>query len=194
MWFKKKVKARPEDKLKLPKDLWIKCDTCGEILYRKELEKNLWICPKCEFHFRINCRTYIDLLLDDAQFDEQDAQLEPADPLAFPEYKKKIKADQEKTSMKEAVVYGFAAIGGIPVVFTAMDFRFRGGSMGSVVGEKVARSIRAARAPIAWSACWSGTVSSKSSPTGYSSRVYSPEAPESLRIRVLSLLCSARSE
>ena len=145
MWFKKKVKARPEDKLKLPKDLWIKCDTCGEILYRKELEKNLWICPKCEFHFRINCRTYIDLLLDDAQFDEQDAQLEPADPLAFPEYKKKIRADQEKTSMKEAVVYGFAAIGGIPVVFTAMDFRFRGGSMGSVVGEKVARSIRAAR-------------------------------------------------
>ncbi|UCC11139.1 MAG: acetyl-CoA carboxylase carboxyltransferase subunit beta [candidate division WOR-3 bacterium] len=144
MWFKKKVKARPEEKLKLPTDLWVKCDTCGEILYRKELEKNLWICPKCEFHFRINCRTYIKLLLDDAQFDEQDAHLEPADPLLFPDYKKKIKSDQEKTNMKEAVVYGYAKIGGIPVVFTAMDFRFRGGSMGSVVGEKVARSIRAA--------------------------------------------------
>lgn len=145
MWFKKKVEAKPEEKLKLPRGLWVKCDTCGEILYRKELEKNLWICPKCNFHFRINCRNYISLLLDNAAFDEQDTNLEALDPLGFQDYKKKLKIDQEKTGLKEGVVYGFAAIGGVPVVFAAMDFRFRGGSMGSVIGEKIARAIRVAR-------------------------------------------------
>jgi len=145
MWFKKKVKAKPEDKLKLPDGLWVKCETCGEILYRKELDKNLWICPNCNFHFRINCHNYISLLLDNASLDEQDQNLEPCDPLGFPEYKKKLKTDQQKTDMKEAVIYGFGQIGGIPLVFAVMDFRFRGGSMGSVVGEKIARAIRAAR-------------------------------------------------
>lgn len=145
MWFKKKVEAKPEEKLKLPTGLWVKCDTCGEILYRKELEKNLWICTKCNFHFRINCRNYISLLLDDAALDEQDKDLEALDPLGFQDYKKKLRDDQEKTGLKEGVVYGFATIGGIGVVFAAMDFRFRGGSMGSVIGEKIARAIRAAR-------------------------------------------------
>ncbi len=145
MWFKKRVKAKPEEKLKLPDGLWVKCESCGEILYRKELEKHLWICPKCNFHFRINCRDYIALLLDDATFDEQDAHLEARDPLNFPGYKKKMKDSQAKTNMKEGVVYGFAHIDGIPVVFAAMDFRFMGGSMGSVIGEKIARAIRAAR-------------------------------------------------
>ncbi len=146
MWFRKKVKARPEEKLKLPDGLWVKCEPCGEILYRKELQKNLWICPRCNFHFRIGCRNYITLLLDDAHLDEKDKDLEAVDPLNFPEYKKKIKSAQKKTGMKDAVVYGLARIGGIPVVFTAMDFGFMGGSMGSVVGEKIARAIRLARA------------------------------------------------
>jgi acetyl-CoA carboxylase carboxyl transferase subunit beta len=145
MWFKKKVKATPEEKLKFPDGLWVKCESCGEILYRKELEKNLWICTKCNFHFRINCRNYISLLLDDAAFDEQDVELEAHDPLNFPDYKKKLKAAQQKTDMKAGVVYGFAKIDGIPVVFAAMDFRFMGGSMGSVIGEKIARAIRSAR-------------------------------------------------
>jgi acetyl-CoA carboxylase carboxyl transferase subunit beta len=144
MWFKKKVKAKPEEKLQLPKDLWVKCETCGEILYRKELEKNLWICPKCSFHFRINCRNYITLLLDNATLQEHDGKLEACDPLEFPEYKKKLKSAIEKTDMNEGVVYGQATINKIPVVFAAMDFRFMGGSMGSVVGEKIARAIRLA--------------------------------------------------
>jgi acetyl-CoA carboxylase carboxyl transferase subunit beta len=144
MWFKKKVKAKPEEKLKLPDGLWAKCETCGEILYRKELEKNLWICPKCLFHFRISCRDYVTLLLDDAKLDEMDTDLEPMDPLEFPGYKKKLKNSQQKMHMRDAVVYGPAKIGGIPVVFAAMDFGFMGGSMGSVVGEKVARAIRLA--------------------------------------------------
>ncbi len=85
------------------------------------------------------------MLLDDAKLDEQDAGLEPLDPLEFPEYKRKIKEAQQKTEMKEGSVHGFAKIGGISVVFAAMDFGFMGGSMGSVVGEKIARAIRAAR-------------------------------------------------
>ena len=145
MWFKKKVKAKPEEKLELPDGLWVKCETCGEILYRKELEKNLWICPKCNFHFRINHHNYISLLLDDAELKEKDKDLEPLDPLDFPEYKKKQKIAQEKTGMKEGAVYGLASIGEIPVVFAAMDFAFMGGSMGSVIGEKIARAIRTAR-------------------------------------------------
>jgi acetyl-CoA carboxylase carboxyl transferase subunit beta len=145
MWFKKKVKAKPEEKLKLPDGIWVKCETCGEILYRKELEKNLWICPKCNFHFRINNRKYISLLFDNANLKEKDENIEALDPLDFPEYKKKIKIAQEKTGMKEGVVYGLASIGSIEVVFAAMDFAFMGGSMGSVIGEKIARAIRLAR-------------------------------------------------
>jgi acetyl-CoA carboxylase carboxyl transferase subunit beta len=144
MWFKKNIKAKPEDKLQLPDGLWAKCEACGEILYRKELEKNLWICPKCQFHFRISCRDYILLLLDDAKLEEFDTDLEPLDPLDFPGYKKKMKEAQQKMNMKDAVVYGLTQIGGTPLVFTAMDFGFMGGSMGSVVGEKVARAIRLA--------------------------------------------------
>jgi acetyl-CoA carboxylase carboxyl transferase subunit beta len=144
MWFKKKIEAKPEEKLQLPDGLWDKCEACGEILYRKELEKNLWICPKCQFHFRVSCRDYITLLLDDAKLDELDAHLEPLDPLDFPGYKKKMKEAQQKKQMKDAVVYGTTRIGGTPIVFAAMDFGFMGGSMGSVVGEKVARAIRLA--------------------------------------------------
>jgi len=144
MWFKKKIEAKAEDKLQLPDGLWAKCEACGEILYRKELEKNLWICLKCQFHFRISCRDYINLLLDDAQFEEMDANLEPLDPLEFPNYKKKLKEAQQKMQLRDAVVYGLAKIGETPIVFTAMDFGFMGGSMGSVVGEKVARAIRRA--------------------------------------------------
>jgi len=95
-------------------------------------------------HFRISCRDYITLLLDNAHLDELDADLEPLDPLEFPGYKKKLKEAQQKTEMTDAVVYGLSSIDGVPLVFAAMDFGFMGGSMGSVVGEKVARAIRLA--------------------------------------------------
>jgi acetyl-CoA carboxylase carboxyl transferase subunit beta len=144
MWFKKKVQAKPGEKLVLPEGIWVKCDSCGEVLYRNELEKNLWICHKCNFHFRISCTDYISLLLDEGSFEEYDADMESADPLEFPEYKKKIKRDQQKTGLKDGVIYGQAKISGRLVVFAAMDFRFMGGSMGSVIGEKVARSVRLA--------------------------------------------------
>ncbi len=144
MWFKKKIQAKPDEKLVLPEGIWVKCESCGEILYRSELEKNLWICTKCNFHFRISSRSYISLLLDNGVLEEMDQDIEPADPLDFPEYKKKLKSAQQNSKMKEGLLYGSAMIGNIPVVFATMDFAFMGGSMGSVVGEKVARAIRLA--------------------------------------------------
>jgi len=145
MWFKKKIQAKPDEKLVLPEGIWIKCESCGEILYRSELEKNLWICPKCNFHFQITSHDYIALLLDDGLLEELDPDIEPADPLDFPEYKRKLKTAQQNSKLKEGLLYGNAKIGGIAVVFATMDFAFMGGSMGSVVGEKVARAIRFAR-------------------------------------------------
>uniref|UniRef100_A0A7C6AGI4 Acetyl-coenzyme A carboxylase carboxyl transferase subunit beta n=1 Tax=candidate division WOR-3 bacterium TaxID=2052148 RepID=A0A7C6AGI4_UNCW3 len=145
MWFKKKIQAKPEEKLELPEGLWVKCESCGEILYKSELEKRIWICPKCNFHFRIGSYDYIALLLDEGMIEELDANIEPLDPLDFPDYKKKLKSAQQNTKLKDGLVYGRAKIGGIPVVFATMDFAFMGGSMGSVVGEKVARAIRLAR-------------------------------------------------
>ncbi|MEO0094859.1 MAG: acetyl-CoA carboxylase, carboxyltransferase subunit beta [candidate division WOR-3 bacterium] len=145
MWFKKKIQAKPEEKLDLPEGLWVKCENCSEILYRSVLEKNIWICPKCNFHFRISSRDYIALLLDDGILEELDPDIEPLDPLDFPDYKKKLKSAQQNTNLKEGLIYGNAKLGGISVVFASMDFSFMGGSMGSVVGEKVARAIRLAR-------------------------------------------------
>ena len=144
MWLKKKTFAKKEDKVELPEGLWVKCEICGEIIYRKEFEKNIWTCPKCNFHFRISYRNYIDLILDPGSFVECDDQLEARDVLEFPKYKDKLKASQQKTSIKEAVVYGEGTIVDRPVVFAVMEFGFIGGSMGSVVGEKVARAIRLA--------------------------------------------------
>ncbi|MGB9721374.1 MAG: acetyl-CoA carboxylase, carboxyltransferase subunit beta [bacterium] len=145
MWFKKKIQSKPEEKLVLPEGIWVKCESCGEILYRSELEKNLWICTKCNFHFRISSHDYISLLLDNSMLQELDSEMEPDDPLDFPEYKKKLRTAQQNSRLKEGLLYGNASIGGIPVVFATMDFAFMGGSMGSVVGEKVARAIRLAR-------------------------------------------------
>lgn len=145
MWFKKKVQAKPDEKLVLPEGIWVKCENCGEILYRSELEKNIWICPKCNFHFRISSHDYIALLLDDSKLEELDPDIEPSDPLDFPEYKKKLKSAQQNSKLKEGLLYGNARIGSIEVVFATMDFAFMGGSMGSVVGEKIARAIRRAR-------------------------------------------------
>jgi acetyl-CoA carboxylase carboxyl transferase subunit beta len=144
MWLKKKTFAKKEEKVELPEGLWVKCEICGEIIYRKEFEKNIWTCPKCNFHFRISYRNYIDLILDPDSFVERDDRLEARDVLEFPKYKEKLRVSQQRTSIKEAVVYGEGAIVGRPVVFAVMEFGFIGGSMGSVVGEKIARAIRLA--------------------------------------------------
>ena len=134
----------PQRKKEIPDGIWIKCDSCGEIIYRKQLEKDLWVCSKCDHHFRIRSRDYIDLILDDGKLEEHDKDLGASDPLKFKDskgYPDRIKNSQHKTSLKDAVVAGIGRIDGKEVSFAVMDFGFIGGSMGSVVGEKVARAI-----------------------------------------------------
>ena len=137
-----KITAR---KMEIPNGLWQRCDSCHEILYRKTLEKNFFVCPRCNYHFRISSRQYIELLLDRGKIEEFDADLIPLNPLGFPNYDNKIKETQAKTSLKEGLIYGKGKINEKDVVLAVMDFNFIGGSMGSVVGEKIARSIRLGR-------------------------------------------------
>jgi len=144
-WFKRaKEGLVPQRKKELPDGLWVKCDSCGEIIYRKELDKELWVCSKCDHHFRIRSKDYINLIADNGEVEEYDADLTAADPLEFKDskrYSDRIKASQKKVNLKDAIVAGIARIEGKEVSFAVMDFGFIGGSMGSVVGEKVARAI-----------------------------------------------------
>jgi acetyl-CoA carboxylase carboxyl transferase subunit beta len=144
-WFKRKKEVlKPIDKKEMPDGLWIKCNSCGEIIYKKELEKKLFVCPKCDFHFRIGSKDYLKILLDDGSFKEMNSNIMSADPLKFKDDKKysdRYKAAIKKTGLNEAVVTGAAKIEGIDVAIAIMDFRFLGGSMGSVVGEKISRTV-----------------------------------------------------
>jgi acetyl-CoA carboxylase carboxyl transferase subunit beta len=141
-WFKK-TKAIAEKKVKIPEGLWIKCDSCKEIVYRKEINKNLKVCPKCNYHFRIGARERLKLLVDEGSFTELDEGLLSGDPLDFKDtipYIDRIEESRKKSGLKEAVISGNALIKGFPVCLIVMDFSFMGGSMGSVVGEKIART------------------------------------------------------
>ena len=134
--------AAPRD---LPDGVWVKCDSCGEILYFKELERNLHVCPKCGHHFRIRASQYLAILLDPDSFVEMDAGLVSEDPLEFKDskrYRDRLKDARQKTGMNEAIVTGTGTLEGMPVVVGIMDFAFIGGSMASAVGEKIARAIR----------------------------------------------------
>ena len=143
-WFKRKKEVlKPIDRKEMPDGLWIKCDKCTEIIYKKELEKKLYVCPKCDYHFRIGSGDYIKILIDKDTFNEINPNIKSTDPLNFKDSKKytdRYKAAVKKTGLNEAVITGAGKIEGINVVAAIMDFRFLGGSMGSVVGEKVARA------------------------------------------------------
>ena len=144
-WFRKaKPGLEAKEKKNIPEGLWTKCDACGEIVYSKKMEELLWVCPNCSFHFRITSQKYISLLLDDGLLEVYDRDLISKDPLRFKDSKKypdRIKQAQKKTGEKEGVISGMAKMGGMPISFAIMNFAFIGGSMGSVVGEKVARAI-----------------------------------------------------
>jgi acetyl-CoA carboxylase carboxyl transferase subunit beta len=134
-------------KKEVPGGLFVKCDGCGEMVYRKRVEELLQICPECNHHFRITAWDRIRLHTDEETFEEIDADLLPCDPLNFvaeKAYADQLKDDTKKWGINEAVVTGRCRIGGREVVFGAMDFRFRGASMGSVVGEKLARAAELA--------------------------------------------------
>jgi acetyl-CoA carboxylase carboxyl transferase subunit beta len=133
--------------VQMAEGLWIKCDSCKEIIYRAEVERGGKVCPKCRYPFRISARERIATLADPGSFEEHHANLTSADPLGFKDtkrYRDRVKAAQQKTGLGDAVVCGLARIGGLPTVLCAFEFGFMGGSMGSVVGEKLTRAIELA--------------------------------------------------
>src|SRR3972149_1010479 len=144
-WFKKiKEGVSAQPKKEIPEGLWTKCEDCGEIIYVKELERNFWVCGKCKYHFRIKSTDYINLLLDEGVLEEFDRTLISGDPLKFKDSKRypdRIKESRKKTQRNDALIAGIGKIEGRKVSLGVMDFAFIGGSMGSVVGEKVARAI-----------------------------------------------------
>ena len=149
-WFKKtkKPKAIRSDRPRstVPEGLWVKCQGCKEIIYSKELARNHRICPKCGYHFRIHVGERIRLLMDDGHR-ELFANLSPTDPLSFKDfksYKDRLKGYQKRLKVKDAIFVLEGSIEGLPVILAAMDYRFMGGSMGSVVGEKVSRAAEMA--------------------------------------------------
>ncbi len=146
-WFKKHKDQRSEKKVKIPEGLWVKCDNCKEIIYKKEIEKNLQVCPKCDYHFRISLLERIGYLVDSNSFTSIDDDLCSNDPLKFSDtqpYAKRLESNREKSSMNDAALYGTATIEARPVCLAGIDFSFMGGSMGSVVGEKIARAAELA--------------------------------------------------
>ena len=150
-WFKKgeeeKEGIEKREELKPSDQLWVKCNSCNEIIYRKVIERNLQVCPKCNYHFQIPARRRIDYVADPGTFVECDADLVSADPLEFKDskrYPSRVKESQEKTGQKDAIICGEARIKGQPAMIGIFEFNFMGGSLGSVVGEKITRLIERA--------------------------------------------------
>jgi len=146
-WFKRKtapVLAVENKKVQMPEGIWTKCKNCQEIIYAKEIVRNLNVCPKCDYHFRISARERIELILDEGSFVEMDAAVRSVDFLEFRDtkkYKDRIRDAIKKAGDGDAVICGTGQIEGLPVVVGVFDFSFVGGSMGSVVGEKLTRAI-----------------------------------------------------
>lgn len=145
-WFKRsKENISPESrKLDIPDGQWIKCENCGEIIHTKQFNDDFWTCYKCSHHSRIGSDQYIKVIFDEGSFKELDKKMISSDPLEFEDTKKytdRIKATIKKSGLNDAVKTGIGKINGKKVAFACMDFRFIGGSMGSVVGEKISRVI-----------------------------------------------------
>jgi len=141
-----KLHKEPE-KEGIPEGLWIRCPECGDMLFRKVVEEALHVCPNCQYHFRISARTRIELLVDPGSFEERYVDVAPVDTLKFTDrksYKDRLRSEQEKTGNPDAVVCGKGFIKGRPLMLAVMDPTFMMGSMGSVVGEKITRTIEAA--------------------------------------------------
>lgn len=147
-WFKRDrapFKANEDEKkVKVPEGLWTKCQNCSEVILSKEIEENLNVCPKCSFHFRVSARKRLAILLDEGTFVEHDADMVSVDFLEFKDsksYQARIDAAVAKGGSKDAIICGNGTLNGIPVQIGVFDFSFMGGSMGSVVGEKITRAI-----------------------------------------------------
>ena len=153
-WFEKRKEAQIQRRamearveIDMDPDLWTKCVHCDAQLLKKDLEDNMMVCPVCDYHFRINARKRIAQLFDEGSFEELFSNIKPTDPLEFVDtesYKDRLEKAQKKTGLNDAVVTGIAQIEGHKVATAVMDFDFMGGSMGSVVGEKVTKIIEKA--------------------------------------------------
>ncbi len=144
-WTDETIAGRP--KKAVPEGLWLRCDACASMLFRRSVANNLWVCPECQHHFRVNAATRIEQLTDPESFDPFNEDMSPADPLHFVDvkpYTQRIEAAQKKTGFKDGVRTGTCFIKGRKVILAVMDFTFLGGSMGSVVGEKIAFAIEQA--------------------------------------------------
>ena len=145
-WFRRSKEniAAETQKKDIPDGMWTKCDQCGEIIHKKELEQNFYTCAKCNNHFRVGSKEYTEIILDPGSFKEHDRKMRSADPLKFADtkrYRDRIPEAIKKTGLYDAVRWGTGTVNKQPLVFAAMDFAFIGGSMGSVVGEKIGRAI-----------------------------------------------------
>ena len=146
-WFKKQryTSVKPAKRKDLPDGLWVKCPQCLEILYREDLEKNLRVCLKCQYHFRIGAKQRLALLIDEGAFEERDPSLVSVDPLQFSvngkSYREKVEENQRESGLREAAISGTGRIDGTEITLLIMDPFFMMGSMGSVVGEKATRAI-----------------------------------------------------
>lgn len=151
MWFRKdKAPKEPREKRsKVPEGLWVKCESCREILYNKELARNFKICTKCGYHFRLSASERLRMLFDDEKYVELHGELRSVDALKFRDskrYRDRLKQAEENVGSSDAMIVASGTMGGISVIIGAMEFFFLGGSMGSVVGEKVTRAAETALA------------------------------------------------
>jgi acetyl-CoA carboxylase carboxyl transferase subunit beta len=148
-WFKREsseIQANEEKRVRT-EGLWVKCDGCRQIIWKKELEENLNVCTKCDYHFRIDSAQRLMLLLDEDSIETQDESLESTDPLNFSDtrpYKSRLEKSKASTGLKDAIINATGTMNGLPVIVSAMEYSFIGGSMGAVVGEAITRAIERA--------------------------------------------------
>jgi len=148
-WFKRQsgeIDAAGEKRVRT-EGLWVKCDNCRQIIWKKDMEENLNVCPKCDKHFRIDARTRLSQLLDDNQYEIFDSNLTSTDPLKFVDlkpYSSRLKQAKKDTGLKDAIVNAYGKLGGRAVIVSSMEYSFIGGSMGAVVGEAITRAIERA--------------------------------------------------
>ena len=146
-WFKRSkegINTPTEEKKETPEGLWNKCPSCNNVLTSEDHARNFWVCEKCNFHDRIGSEEYFSMFFDKNKFTELNANMVSADPLNFVDTKKypdRVRSTQKKTGLKDAIRTAYGKVDGRPVMIGAMDFNFIGGSMGSVVGEKISRAI-----------------------------------------------------
>jgi acetyl-CoA carboxylase carboxyl transferase subunit beta len=148
-WFRKEKKPKEavEKQVAIPEGLWVKCDECKEIIYRKEVEQNLNVCTKCGYHFRLTARERFEILFDDGAYKEFATGIRSSDPLEFRDtkrYRDRLKVYEQRVGKGDAVLCAEGKLDGLPVVICSMEYNFMGGSMGSAVGEKI--TIAAERA------------------------------------------------